>query len=245
MLNSFNFLKVLNEEDLRSLSSFAISYNSYNILKVLIEILKINYPYLLNNIWHELSYKGDIDERRFMKLSTLMNIDNLNINEQNNEGDTALTYNCGWGRVGRIKSLLKMGCDPNLSDRDNESPLVWAVQSGSWEAVAALVKAGAICNGSFRGSLGAPLHRAAYIGSYKMVSLLINSGADPSEKNKNEQNLVQIAKLAKENFLNLKKNSKKIILNRSSGEDVYHIYYNNKGYSIFVDNYDKIINRSW
>lgn len=243
MFNKIDTIKILNDEDFLSFSFLSICCKSYKILKILIEVIKLNHPHLLNRVWRKMACTEDFNEKMFINLSLSMNMNDLKVNEKDDEGDTVLTYNCGWGRVSRIKSLLKLGCDPNLSDKDGDSPLAWAVQSGYWKAVALLIKAGARCDESSRGLLGSPLHQAAYVGSYKTIELLINTGSNPKEKDKNELNFVQKAKLAKENFMELKNSSKKIIINRLSGEDVYHIYFSNNGYKIFVDNYDKIINK--
>ncbi len=57
------------------------------------------------------------------------------INEQNNEGKTALIYASEYGEIELVKKLLKAGADPSIKDQENKSAAMWAKEWGHTEIV--------------------------------------------------------------------------------------------------------------
>ena len=73
------------------------------------------------------------------------------------------------------------GADVQARDEDRRTPLYWAANSGSSEAVTVLLDAGADPN-SCDAKGNAPLHRAALRGSPEAVTALLGAGADPNKR---------------------------------------------------------------
>ncbi len=57
------------------------------------------------------------------------------INEQNNEGKTALIYASEYGEIELVKKLLKAGADPSIKDQENKSAAMWAKEWDHTEIV--------------------------------------------------------------------------------------------------------------
>ncbi len=83
------------------------------------------------------------------------------------------------GHLEEVKSLLKVGTNPNRQDKGGESPLHKAVFHSRSEEVTSLLMAGA--NPNLRDVYGnSPLHRAALFGHLEDAKLLLKAGADPN-----------------------------------------------------------------
>lgn len=77
--------------------------------------------------------------------------------------------------------LLEHGADPNLADRDGDTPLIRAVQMRKVEITEMLLAAGAKA-GAVKERRDSPLHHAARSGSIEMAALLIRHGADANAR---------------------------------------------------------------
>ena len=81
--------------------------------------------------------------------------------------------------VSDVTRCLQMGAAPDARDKDGKSPLHFATDNGSAEAVTALLDAGADLDVWDRSGF-TPLHRAAAQGSAEVVTALLDAGAAPN-----------------------------------------------------------------
>ena len=93
----------------------------------------------------------------------------------------------------RIKKLLEEGTDPNIKDKDDNTPLHFAASKGCAEVARLLLKHGADPNAQDK-SGETPLHLAASEGRVDVVRLLLEHGADPTVKNKDGATPLDIAR---------------------------------------------------
>ncbi|KAF8541800.1 hypothetical protein BDD12DRAFT_803421 [Trichophaea hybrida] len=84
----------------------------------------------------------------------------------------AAYFNIGW----LIDEALKSGIDPNITADMDDTPLVWASEMGSLEAIQKLLDAGADTNKQERDGWSA-LHWAAANGHHEVAKLLLKYGA--------------------------------------------------------------------
>ena len=78
-----------------------------------------------------------------------------------------------------VTRCLQIGADPDARDKDGKSPLHFATDNGSAEAVMALLDASADHDVWDRSGF-TPLHRAAAHGNAEAVTALLDAGADPN-----------------------------------------------------------------
>lgn len=107
-----------------------------------------------------------------------------------------LIWAAGNDRPTAVKTLLEHGADPNAETDDNVTALISAVAAGSLESVELLVKRGAKVNVNAGGVT--PLHIAADNGNEKLISCLLEAGADPDTRDEEDLKPLQVA-AAKEN----------------------------------------------
>ena len=101
-------------------------------------------------------------------------------------GKTLLHFACGAGCLGVVKSLLRLGADPNTQDSGGHTPLYRvANECGSDagpEIVRALVYAGGDVNADGGVTRTTPLHMAARRGFMGIAQALLDCGAAPGAK---------------------------------------------------------------
>uniref|UniRef100_A0A3Q4G4Y5 Ankyrin repeat and SOCS box containing 15b n=1 Tax=Neolamprologus brichardi TaxID=32507 RepID=A0A3Q4G4Y5_NEOBR len=100
----------------------------------------------------------------------------LTLEEQTEDGDTALTLAAEAGQVENIKLLLKHGASPHNNNSRNESPLLIAVRQRSYDMAISLIMGGAfveqVCLTKWRA-----IHEAAKEGCAAIMMLLLRHGA--------------------------------------------------------------------
>ena len=100
------------------------------------------------------------------------------------------------GDIGKVRTLLTKGVDPNTRDSSGMSALEVAAQSGHVEIAKVLVLFGAEVNA--KGLLGAtPLMLAAGRGHLEIVKLLVASGADVHAKSDIGNTALKMAEISK------------------------------------------------
>ncbi len=88
------------------------------------------------------------------------------------DGVTALTCACNQKHPGVVKLLLEAGANPNLATREGREPLYLSMNKGDTEAVALLLKAGAVPS-------PIALHSAVGRKQAGIAKALLDHGADP------------------------------------------------------------------
>jgi uncharacterized protein len=78
-----------------------------------------------------------------------------------------------------VRTLLKQHADPNASDVDGTTPLIWAAHNGDSETGKLLISAGANVKATNRYGVNA-LVEAATLGDVAMMEALLKAGADPN-----------------------------------------------------------------
>ncbi|XP_008301161.1 ankyrin repeat and SOCS box protein 15b [Stegastes partitus] len=100
----------------------------------------------------------------------------LTLEEQTEEGDTALTLAAEAGRVESVRMLLQHGASPHNTNSRNESPLLIAVRQSSYDMVLSLIMGGAfveqVCLTKWTAT-----HEAAKVGCPAILMLLLRHGA--------------------------------------------------------------------
>ncbi|CAH0720937.1 unnamed protein product, partial [Brenthis ino] len=125
----------------------------------------------------------------FKTLSQLVNSDgnelqnylssnrNINVDDRDENGTTALMCACENGRVSAARLLLGAGADACAADTDGWTPLAFAAKGGHLPVVQELVDAGARIDSRDCGGW-TPLMWASYKGHEEVVALLLEKGAD-------------------------------------------------------------------
>jgi hypothetical protein len=92
-----------------------------------------------------------------------------------------------------VKRLLEEGTDPNIRDKDGNTPLHFAASKDCAEVARLLLRHGADPNAQDKNG-DTPLHAAAYWGRVDVVKLLLERGADPTVKNRGGKTPLDIAR---------------------------------------------------
>lgn len=111
---------------------------------------------------------------------------NINWQDSNMEGVTALHEASRKGNIEIVRYLLQKGADIHLRNYKGFSPLHIAAYCGENEIVSSLIAAGADINAKAKDDI-TPLHAAASMGHLTTVELLIRNGADINAKSSKDQ----------------------------------------------------------
>ena len=82
----------------------------------------------------------------FQKISTLKEKFLININYQDEKGNTALHYACDEGNLKIVEILLNANCNTNIKNNLNKTPLHLSTQKGYFDITKKLIEFGAILN---------------------------------------------------------------------------------------------------
>ncbi|XP_068629361.1 kinase D-interacting substrate of 220 kDa B [Battus philenor] len=102
---------------------------------------------------------------------------NLNIDDKDENGTTALMCAAELGRAGAVRVLLAAGADASAPDADGWTPLAFAARGGHLPVMRDLLDAGAQVDSRDCGGW-TPLMWASYKGHEEAVALLLEKGAD-------------------------------------------------------------------
>ncbi|XP_047430898.1 ankyrin repeat and SOCS box protein 15b isoform X2 [Mugil cephalus] len=100
----------------------------------------------------------------------------VTLEEQTEDGDTALTLAAGAGQVENVSMLLQHGASPHNTNGRNESPLLLAVRLSSYDMVLSLIMGGAFV-GQVCLTKWTATHEAAKVGCPAILMLLLRHGA--------------------------------------------------------------------
>lgn len=106
--------------------------------------------------------------------------DNLDVNEKDNNGFTALAMAAYNGHTKVVKLLLKNGAEVDIRDSKGMTPLIHACSGPFAETATTLLDAGADINAVDNGEGFTPLMMAAAEGNVEVVKVLLKAGADKS-----------------------------------------------------------------
>ncbi|CAN9508225.1 unnamed protein product [Ophioblennius macclurei] len=109
-------------------------------------------------------------------LQAVMTSTDLTLEEQTQEGDTALILAVEAGRVENVGMLLHHGASPHNTNSRNESPLLLAVRQSSYDMALSLIMGGAFVEQVCRTKWTAT-HEAAKVGCPAILMLLLRHGA--------------------------------------------------------------------
>lgn len=98
------------------------------------------------------------------------------VNIQNNEGCSALHYSCH--KAMGVNLLLEAGANPNLTDKENITPLIMAATEGFDKVVKALCRANCDVNIANASVQKTALHILAYKGHSDCMNDLVLAGGD-------------------------------------------------------------------
>ncbi|XP_028161916.1 kinase D-interacting substrate of 220 kDa B isoform X2 [Ostrinia furnacalis] len=107
----------------------------------------------------------------------LANNKNINIDDRDENGTTALMLACEGGHAAAARSLLAAGADAGACDADGWTPLAFAARAGHVAVARDLLDAGARVDPRDCGGW-TPLMWAAYKGHEEVVAVLLEKGAD-------------------------------------------------------------------
>ena len=116
-------------------------------------------------------------EEIYKQVKQLLQNNDVDVDETDDDGTTALTNASSQGRTDVVQALIAAGADKDKSDNDGETPILYASYNGHLEVVQALIAAGADVNkAEVKG--GTPLFAASGFGHLEVVQALIAAGAD-------------------------------------------------------------------
>jgi ankyrin repeat protein len=105
----------------------------------------------------------------------------------------SLFFAAGFGDLAEVKRLV-VGCgvNPNIKDKDGNTPLHYAAREGRLKVVELLLEHGADPNIQDKDGW-TPLHYAAWKRRLKVVELLLEHGADPNIQDKDGETPLHLA----------------------------------------------------
>lgn len=100
------------------------------------------------------------------------------INQANIEGETPLHWAARCGSIENVKALVASGADPKIKDKQGNSVLHFAVESGNRDLVKYMLIKN-LCGVNERNSDGnSPLAVACNEEEFKLITVLVKSGAE-------------------------------------------------------------------
>lgn len=128
------------------------------------------------------------------------------VNWQSTDNEaTALLFAVVWARVWTrntiVQELIDNKANPNLPNRNNETPLLYAAQWGYHTIAHLLIEAGAHLDVLARQSNRTALMEATLNGSTKTVHLLLTAGADIDIKDENNLTALDFATICMSGFI--------------------------------------------
>lgn len=161
----------------------------------LFELQIIPYFKLNSIIWREIK-RPKINFYNVKLFFDVMKID-VNIQDLNSPGISALHYSAIYNNIELTKFLLERGADVNIQDNDGVCTLHYACHLLCEEMIKLLLSYGANVN-LLKSNLENPLMLYVQSGKNKsIIDLLIKSGVNLNQKNIFGDNVIDIAKLHK------------------------------------------------
>jgi len=122
-------------------------------------------------------------EEGFQAVTEVLLANKANVSAQDDSGETPLALAARHNQPKIQQMLLAVGANANVEDNSGRTPLSYAAESGSPEMVKALLAAKADPNG---GKLDTPLLVAIHQRDAATAELLLQAGANPNAKSKDD-----------------------------------------------------------
>jgi len=179
-----------------SVLGLAIRANHLEIVKLLLDAgMDVNKNYGRTNLYknnpalHTAAYNGYTD----IVLSLLNTPDlKLNVHKTNKQGNTALHLAAERGHTQVISILLNAGLDVNQTNNNGKNALHFAIEQDHINSVAILLNAAGVDINSQTIYGFTPLHYAALKGNEKIISILLEAGADVNLVNYKSQRAIDV-----------------------------------------------------
>ncbi|KAF5273996.1 hypothetical protein FQA39_LY01111 [Lamprigera yunnana] len=123
------------------------------------------------------SLAGYVNEDNLQGLQSFLENKQVQVDDKDENGTTALMLAAGKGKIAFVKELLSHGADPNAEDNDSWCALLCAAREGYTDVCHELLEHGAEIDHRDMGGWTAIMW-AAYKGRTDVVTLLISRGAD-------------------------------------------------------------------
>jgi len=127
------------------------------------------------------------------KILRLLLDSGANPNLKGRGGQTPLHFSTRNKRPICVDTLLENAANPNVADSKGRTPLHCAAFSGSCETIVPLILGGAKIDQPSESEGMTPLHFAALKGRRLVLNILLDQGADPTQKDKNGKTPLDIA----------------------------------------------------
>ena len=143
----------------------------------------------------------------------------LNLNYQDEKGNTALHYACDEGNLKIVEILLNSNCDPNMTNNKKETPLHLASKRGYFDISKKLIKKGALLN-IYDLENNSPIHYACMNNCLELMIYFLTKNPKVDTENINGKKPIDLAndkeiKELLENYLKNKENNNKQIKNEN------------------------------
>ena len=142
----------------------------------------------------------------------------MDINYQDEEGNTALHYSCDEGNLKIVEILLNAKCNTNIVNKKNETPLHLASKRGYFDISKILIEKGALLN-VYDSLKNSPLHYVCKNNYIEILNYFLTKSPQLNEKNNEGKIPIDLTtnneiKESIQNYLN--KNENKIEKNKSN-----------------------------
>ena len=108
----------------------------------------------------------------------------ININYQDEKGNTALHYSCSEGNFKIVEILIKANCDINITNNEKKTPLHLSAERGFFDISKKLIENGASLN-VYDSKNNSPIHYACMINHVELVNYFLTKFPKVDIKNKN------------------------------------------------------------
>ncbi|ORX61169.1 ankyrin [Piromyces finnis] len=174
---------------------------------------------------------NDFEDEDTLNVKNLDNTKNLKVNEQNNDGETALSLAIKNENKEMVYNLLTCGADPSIMNNKKETALINAVQINNERIVDLILNAQDNINGVDEN------HDTAMIiavrnGNYEIVKKLVKRNADITIRDKDHNTPLMIAIRSKENIPIIK-----IILSQPNNTLHYRDKNGKTAFLLSIENY--------
>ncbi|ORX61170.1 ankyrin [Piromyces finnis] len=190
--------------------TIAVRNNDINIVKLLLNFCSEvkESEQIIRNKKTIFSFRSksidDFEDEDTLNVKSLDNTKNLKVNEQNNDGETALSLAIKNENKEMVYNLLTCGADPSIVNNKKETALINAVQINNERIVDLILNAQDDINGVDEN------HDTAIIiavrnGNYEIVKKLVERNADITIRDKDQNTPLMIAVCNECNYMIVKK----------------------------------------